>query len=347
MSLEVFFTLSGGNRLQSTGFHLDLAFDQIIINENQINCQEPYGCNYIGIATNYDIYNYTVYAYRDARITLIVLDETDNEFKNIEIGARVGNYPNNILGLNPYSILKEVLSKKSMILDLTNKQVKIGSDEPGDPLSVFVENGKMVHYFKSKLEYTLNVDYQPPISHYNTANICFHDRDVTAKHNFFLSGSSTYLFDWLEFLENYSKFKNDIRPHEYTIISSNNLESFRLTYDNNIFKHHKHPFNIYESKYYDFCELYMGNLAILSGGIKLILNSDPLVSTLIVKIQTNKIQNIVDPGFHYLYIVYTVVMFVVVMAILHYFKRFYEQQEENDDKHIEPMIEAAFEKGQT
>lgn len=347
LSFEVSLAFGSLNKLQSYDFNLDFAFNHVLVNEGQIKCHDDLGCRILDQVSYFDVYNYTVYSYRLALVNFILFDESESDFRTLEIETRLGNYPHNILGLNPYSIIAEPLNMKSLVVDLSNKRVKLSSGESGANLSLFVENEKTVYYMDAILRYSSNIDNQEPLFHTNTANICFHDRDVTAPHPFFLAGSASHIDYWFGFANNYGKYKDDILNFEYSITLQDPSPAFKLIYDNQIFKLYKDPFAYYLSKFYQSCDLFLGDLAVLRGGIKIILEQDAHSKNLIAKIQTTQNRYILKPSFHFYYVLYTLIMFALVLTALVYLKQKYAREEQAGVDKALPIIEMEFEKGYT
>lgn len=345
--IEIHLTAGGKDRLQSVPFYLDFGYDKVLLNEKRVNCNETYGCSFTDSKIKHDMYDTVEYRYRDAVINLFVLDENSNRYVEMKVGVRVGDMPYNIIGLNSDSILKSSLESRLLVLDLVSKQIRVNDNEPGDVLSETFNNSRRMYYLQAGLGYMDGSGRSNSVKHADNANLCFHDRDITAQQNFFLSGKPRLMTSFNKFVNTTKTDRSPSSIAKYVIASRVSPFAFEITFDSQIADIYESPFEMYNPKYYTHCDLLIGELAILRSGIKLILQADETQTRLIVKIQNSQNEYIVKRIFHYFYLIYAIAMFCIVMGVLHYLKYIYTDEERMAIGSIKPVIGFAFEKGFT
>lgn len=346
IALEINFNIGTQYKLQTISFSLDLSFDNLLINQNAINCSDYLGCRFVDSSVYYDVYDYFVYSYKKARVNLLLFDESDHSLQEITVDVRIADYQFNIFGLNPNSILKEALGKKAITLDLLNKRAKINNGEPGDPMHAINDDNKLMYYFSGKLKSVITMEDKESIVTYNTINICFHDRDATAPHNFFLAGPASFFLNQSEINSKLAGGRR-IVTEQCSIIFKDYTDNFDITYDTSTLSKYNEPFYVYRNKYHNQCHLFLGDFALLEGKVKLIIKANNSESKLIINARAIQKKYIPKPVYHYFYIIYTLVMFVLVMGILFYLRSSLSREDQINKDKGDMIIHTSFEKGLT
>ena len=250
---------------------LNFAFDNILIGERDLACNDNTDCRYVDQNYQNGDYHGEAYAYKHVVISIKIRGES------YDLPIHLNSKGLNVFGVSrsaPY--FDALVGKKDLAINMRTGEISVSTNgDTNFPLDF--NDAKKFYYSSVKLEYGLE-PFKVTNKITNTARLCFQNGLPVSSANYFFLAEENFLSNWDNFLSNaVSLIGTEIGPQK-VIFPGSDLNY--VTYDENLFKSYdRYPLKQLDFKDDDFCDIFAGDYFVQRAGLYLVLGKDVTAPT--------------------------------------------------------------------